>query len=119
MASDRVNIYSDALFGLYSGLNLPPEKGSQNGWPYCETETGLRVFQEAAQPHISGRDPSAPSSSSPSPPPELQSPLIWLRTFWPVGVGALVVICCVLALVWLAHNQARADARLQYQDTEI
>jgi flagellar motor protein MotB len=119
MAIDRVNIYSDALFNLYSRLNLPPEKGSQNGWPFCQTETGLRIFQEAAQPHISGTVPSAPSSSSPSPPTGLQSPPLWLRTFWPVYVGALIVICCVLALVWLAHKQARANARLQYQDTEI
>jgi flagellar motor protein MotB len=119
MANDIVNTYSDALFDLYKRLNLPSKKGSQNGWPYCQTETGLRVFQEAAEPHISGTTQSATSSSSPSPPPRLQSRPIWLQTFWPVWVGALVVICCVLALAWQAHRPAPANARLQPQDTEI
>ena len=119
MDIDVVNVYSDALFNLYSRLNLPPEKGSQNGWPYCQTETGLRVFQEAAQSHVSGTDPSAPSRLSPSPLPRLQRPPTWLRTFWPVCVGALVVICCVIALAWLAHNQALANELLRSPDTEI
>jgi flagellar motor protein MotB len=119
MANDIVNTYSDALFNLYKRLNVPSKKGSQNGWPYCQTETGLRVFPEAAEPHISGTTQSATSSSSPSPPPRLQSRPIWLQTFWPVWVGALVVICCVLALAWQAHRQAPANARLQPQDTEI
>jgi flagellar motor protein MotB len=119
MANDIVNTYSDALFNLYQRLNVPTEKGSQNGWPYCQTETGLKVFQEAAEAHISGTTQAATSSSSPSPPPRLQSRPIWLQTFWPVCVGGLVVICCVLALAWQAHRQAPANARLQPQDTEI
>jgi len=119
MANDIVNTYSDALFNLYQRLNVSSQKGSQNGWPYCQTETGLRVFPEAAEPHISGTSQSVTSSSSPSPPPRLQGHPIWLQTFWPVGVGALVVICCVLALAWQAHWQAPAIARPQPHDTEI
>jgi flagellar motor protein MotB len=119
MANDIVNTYSDALFNLYQRLNVSSQKGSQNGWPYCQTETGLRVFPEAAEPHISGTTQSVTSSSSPSPPPRLQGHPIWLQTFWPVGVGALVVICCVLALAWQAHWQAPAIARPQPHDTEI
>ena len=119
MAIGIVNTYSDALFKLYNTLNVPSEKGSQNGWPYCQTETGLRIFQEAAEPHISGTAQSAPSSSSPSPPPRLQSRLIWLQTFWPVCIGALVVICCVVALAWQAHRRSLVNTRLQEQDTEM
>ena len=119
MANDIVNTYSDALFNLYQRLNVSSQKGSQNGWPYCQTETGLRVFPEAAEPHISGTSQSVTSSSSPSPPPRLQGHPIWLQTFRPVGVGALVVICCVLALAWQAHWQAPAIARTQPHDTEI
>lgn len=119
MANDIVNIYSDALFNSYSRLSDPSLKGSQNGWPYFQTETPLRIFQEAAEPHIRGNTHSATSSSSPSPPPRLQSRPIWLQSVWPVCVGAVVVICCVLALAWQAHRQALANARLQHQDTEI
>jgi hypothetical protein len=118
MANSKVNVYSDPLFNLYRRLNLPGEKGSQNGWPYGQTETGLRIFQEAAEPYISGTTQSAPSSSSPSSPPKLQNRLIWLQTFWPICIGALLVICCVLALVWQAHRRALANARLQDQYTE-
>jgi len=118
MASDIPNVYSDALFNVYNRLNVPIQKGSQNGWPYLQTETPLRIFQEAAEPHVSGTNQSATSSSSPSPPPRPQSHPIWLQTFWPVCVGALVVICCVLALGWRAHRQALVNARPQYQDTE-
>jgi hypothetical protein len=118
MASDIPNVYSDALFNVYNRLNVPIQKGSQNGWPYLQTETPLRIFQEAAEPHVSGTTQTATSSSSPSPPPRPQSHPIWLQTFWPVCVGALVVICCVLALGWRAHRQALVNARPQYQDTE-
>ena len=53
-----------------------------------------------------------------SAPPRRQTRPIWLQTFWPVCVGALVVICCVLALAWQAHRQAQANVRLQRQDPE-
>ena len=42
-----------------------------------------------------------------------------LQAVWPVCVGALVVICCVLALVWLAHSEALANTRIQHQEPEI
>jgi len=119
MASDILNVYSDALFNVYNSPNVPIQRGSQNGWPYFQTETPLRIFQAAAEPHISGATQSATSSSSPSPPPRPRSHPIWLQTFWPVCVGALVVICCVLALGWRVHRQALANARLQHPDTEI
>ena len=119
MEGDLLNTYSDALFEVYNRANDLCKKGSQNGWPYCETETGLRVFQTAAEPHVGGTAQAATSSSSPSAPPRRQTRLIWLQTFWPVGVGALVVICCVLALAWQAHRQSQANVRLQHQDLEI
>ena len=118
MANGKVNIYSDALFNLYNRLNLPRETGSQNGWPYGQTETGLRIFQEAAEPYINGTTQSATSPASPSSPPKRHGRLIWLQTFWPVCLGALLVICCVLALVWQAHRRALTSARLQDQYTE-
>jgi len=118
MASDIPNVYSDALFNVYNKPNVPIQKGSQNGWPYLQTETPLRIFQEAAEPHISGTTQSATSPSPPPPPPRPQSHPIWLQTFWPVCVGALVVICCLLALGWRAHRQALANARLKHQDTD-
>ena len=119
MGNDIVNTYSDGLFELYNRANDLCRKGSQNGWPFCETETGLRVFQAAAAPHIGGTAPSATSSASPAPPPRPQTRPIWLQTAWPVGVGALVVVCCVLALAWEAHRQALAKVRLQKQDLEV
>jgi flagellar motor protein MotB len=119
MADDIVSTYSDALFNLYNRLNVPCKKGSENGWPYCQTETGLRIFQEAAKSHINVTSQSAIESSSPAPPPRLRSRPIWVETVWPVCIGALVVICSVLALAWQAHRQALAYARLQHQDTEI
>ena len=119
MANNIVITYSDVLFDLYSRADDPSKKGSQNGWPYCETEIGLRIFQEAAEPHVSGEPHSATSAISASPPPRPPTRPIWLQTFWPVFVGAFVLICCVLALVWQTHQQALADARLQHQDTEI
>ena len=42
-----------------------------------------------------------------------------LRAVWPVCVGALVVICCVLGLVWLAHSEALANTRIQHREPEI
>jgi flagellar motor protein MotB len=42
-----------------------------------------------------------------------------LQAVWPVCVGALVVICCVLALVWLAHSEALANTQIQHQEPEI
>jgi flagellar motor protein MotB len=114
-----VNAYSDALFEVYSRANDLCEKGSQNGWPYCQTETGLRVFPQAAEPHIGGTAQAATSSSAPSAPPRRQARPTWLQTFWPVCVGALVVVSCVLALAWQAHRQAQANVRLQHQDLEI
>ena len=119
MADDVVNTFSDALFDLYNRLDVPGKKGSQDGWPFYQTEAGLRIFQEAAEPYISGKTQSATSASSPSPPSSPQSRPAWLQSFWPVGVGAFVVICCVFALVWQTHRQALANARLQQQDTEI
>src|ERR1019366_6467275 len=118
MARDILNIYSDALFNVYSRPNLPIQRGSQDGWPYFQTETPLRIFQEAAEPHINGTTQSATLSSPPSPPPRPQSHPIRLHTFWPVWVGALVVICCVLALGWRAHRQVLAYARFQNPDTQ-
>jgi len=119
MPDEILNTYSDALFDLYNILNVPSKKGSQNGWPYCQTENGIRIFQEAAEPYISGTTQSAASSSLPCPPPRLQGRPICLHTVWPICVGALVVTCCVLALAWQARTQALANARLQQQDTEI
>jgi flagellar motor protein MotB len=126
MANDIVNTYSDALFNLYNKLNVPSKKGSQNGWPYCETETLLRIFQEAAEPHISRTTPSATSSSTPPPPPppplpapRLQSGLVGSQTVWQVCIGALVVICCVLALAWQASRPAPANTQRQHNDNEI
>jgi hypothetical protein len=118
MANDILNVYSDALFAVYSKPNVPIQKGLQNGWPYFQTETPLRIFQAAAEPHINGTTQSATPSSPPSPPPSPQSHPIRLHTFWPVWVGALVVICCVLALGWRAQRQVLAYARLQHHDTE-
>ena len=118
MTSDTVNVFSDALFNAYNRADIPIERGSQNGWPYFQTETPLRIFQAAAELHISGTAQAATSSSSPSPPPKLQTRLNWLQNVWPVCVGALVVICCVLALGWRARRPALANARLQPQDTE-
>ena len=118
MANDIPNVYSDALFNVYNRPNVPVQKGSQNGWPYFQTETPLGIFQEAAEPHISGTSPICnfffPSFSH----PVCKADPIWLQTVWPVCVGALVVICCVLALGWRAHRQALANARLQHQDPE-
>ena len=119
MEDDIVNTYSDALFEVYNRASDLCTKGSQNGWPYCQTETGLRVFAEAAKPHISGTTQAATSSSTPSAPPRLPTRPIWLRTVWPVCVGALVVICCVLALAWQAHRQGLANVRVQHQDLEM
>jgi flagellar motor protein MotB len=119
MASEIVNVYSDALFKAYNRPSIPINRGSQNGWPYFQTETLLRIFEEAAKPHISSTPRSANASSSPSPPSGLQSHPIWLQTVWPVCVAALVVVCCVLALGWSAHRQALANSRLQHQDAEI
>src|SRR3974390_605025 len=119
MAEGIVNTYSDALFNLYNTLHVPSEKGSQNGWPYCQTETGLRIFQEAAEPHISGTAQSAPSPSSASTPPRQQHRLIWLQTFWPVCLGALVVISCVVAFAWQTHRRTLVNTRLQDQYTEM
>jgi flagellar motor protein MotB len=114
-----VNAYSDALFEVYNRANELCEKGSQNGWPYCQTETGLRVFPQAAEPHIGETAQAATSSSPPSAPPRRQARPTWLQTFWPVCVGVLVVISCVLALAWQAHWQAQANVRLQHQNLEI
>jgi hypothetical protein len=119
MANNIVITYSDILFDLYNRADDPSKKGSQNGWPYCETERGLRIFQEAAEPHISGKPQHASSATPPSPLPRQQTRPIWLQTFWPVLVGALVVICCVLALAWQADRQVLASARFQHQDTEV
>ena len=114
-----MNAYSDALFEVYNRANELCEKGSQNGWPYCQTETGLRVFPQAAEPHIGETAQAATSSSPPSAPPRRQARPTWLQTFWPVCVGVLVVISCVLALAWQAHWQAQANVRLQHQNLEI
>jgi outer membrane protein OmpA-like peptidoglycan-associated protein len=119
MADEVVNTYSEALFDLYSRLNVPSKKGSQNGWPYYQTEAGLRIFQEAAEPHVSGTAQPATLASHQAAAPGPQTRPNWLRTFWPVLVGACVVICCVLALAWEAHKQAQTSTRLQHQDTEI
>jgi flagellar motor protein MotB len=63
--------------------------------------------------------PSVAPSSFSSTPIRLQGGPIRLQTIWPVGVGALVVICCVLALVWLAQKQALEETRIQSQESEI
>jgi hypothetical protein len=118
MPSNIPNIYSDALFNVYNRPNIPTKKGSQNGWPYFQTETPLRIFQEAAEPHINGTNQSATSSSPPPLPPRLQSRPIWLQTVWPVCVAAVVVICCLLALGWRAHARALANAQSQHQEAE-
>jgi len=118
MGSDIVYTYSDALFSLYRRLDVATKQGSQNGWPYCETETGLRVFQEAAEPHIRGATQSAAPCSTPTAPPRLQRRPSWLQTYWPACAGALAVICCGLALVWPRRAHVPASAPLQPQDTE-
>ena len=121
MASNMVITYSDVLFDLYSGGTDPSKKGSRNGWPYCDTEIGLRIFQEAAEPYVSGTI-QPPTLSSPPPPPPRSgqgSSPIWPQIIWPVGVGVLVVIGCVLALVWQWHWQILANSRIERQQAEI
>ena len=119
MAKGIVNIFSDELFNLYSGLNVPCEKGAQNGWPFYQTETGLKVFQGAAEQHISGKAQSAASPSSASPAPGLRNRLIGLQTLWPVWFGAMLVICCVLGLAWQVRRRAQADIHLHDQYTDL
>ena len=117
MANDIVNIYSDALFNVYNKSNVPSKKGAENGWPYYQTETLLKIFQEAAEPHVGRTTESAAPASSP--PPTLQSHPSRLQSVWPILVGAVVVVGCVLALAWQAHRQALERGRLQQKDTEI
>jgi flagellar motor protein MotB len=62
---------------------------------------------------------SGTPSSFPSAPPRQPSGPIGLQAAWPVGLGAVVVICCVLALVWLAHQQALEKTRIQSHESEI
>jgi outer membrane protein OmpA-like peptidoglycan-associated protein len=120
MASNIVNTYSDLLFDLYNRANDPSKKGSQNGWPYCETEIGLRIFQEAAEPAISRTTQGATPSSPLAPPLAVgqRSRPTWPQSVWLACLGALVVICCVVALAWQAHRQALANARLERQEAE-
>ena len=113
MGNNFVNIYSDALFDRYNGLKVPCEKGSQNGWRYCQTETGLRIFQKAAEPHLRETTEPAPSSPSASALPRQPGSPVRRRTFWPVGIGALLVVCCVVALGCQARKRALAKAQSQ------
>jgi len=120
MASNMVVTYSDVLFDLYNRTSDPSKKGSQNGWPYCETEIGLRIFQEAAESEISRT--SQPTIAPPAPPPPAevtrQSRPFWPPVAWVVGAGAIVVIGWLVALAWQAHRQSVAKTRIERQEVE-
>ena len=113
MANRFVNIYSDALFSRYSRLKVPCEKGSQNGWPYCQTETGLRIFQEEAERRLSATNEPTSSAPYPSPLPKPPGRLVRVRAFWAASMGAFLVICCVVALGCQARKRAQANAQRQ------
>ena len=125
MVTDTVDTYSDALFDLYSRPNDLCRKGSQNGWPYCQTETGLRIFQEAAEPYVRGAvqpgaAPTTPATASaPTASPSLQRLSTRGRTVWPIGLGALVVVGSILGLAWQGRWQAQTNTRLERQQSEI
>jgi flagellar motor protein MotB len=118
MTSEFVNLYSDKLFNRYNRADLPVSRGDQDGWPYLQTSSLLRIFPAAAEPHIKMTTPSASSSSSASVSARPESNSSWLQTFWPVCVGGLVVVGCVVALGWRGLRQAPATVAVQQPDTE-
>jgi flagellar motor protein MotB len=116
MASNAVNVFSDVLFNVYNKSNLPVSRGTQNGWPYFQTTGSRRIFQAAAEPHISRiAEPAATAFPSPM----LASQRSGLQAVWPVLIGALVVTCCVLALGWRASQPTLANARVQHPETDM
>jgi flagellar motor protein MotB len=119
MAHDVVTIYSDALFDLYNRLDTPTRKGFQNGWPYCQTDSLIRIFQEAAKPHITAA--AQPRAPAPVPPsfPRPQSLPIWLQNIWPVMIGAFLVVICVVALAWKSRKPPPPDAGTQRPETSF
>jgi flagellar motor protein MotB len=119
VADDIVNTFSDALFEIYNRPTSLCTKGSQNGWPFCQTQVGVRIFQEAAEPCISSTIQFATSSVAVASRRGPQSGSIWLQTAVTIFIVAFLVVCGLLTLIWRDYRGAMANLRQEQQKPQM